>query len=398
VKTLGADRRVRRRRAIAAYVGCSGIYAVANNLYGASYVLLMHTRGLSPARIGQALFVSLLVLTICDYPSGTLADKFGRRNALGLGFLLWGAALVAFGLAHTYPSVLAAVALWAVALALVSGTASSWLVEELRSVGDETTYRRILPRTGSLCLLLGAAAAAAGSPLVARVGLVAPVMVAAVLTLVAGVLIFVLMPENRLVSGPARPFGLSLRESTVEVVRGPLGRLLFVNFAASVPLGVFLVTWQLDATGRAGLSAESLGLIFGGLILATALGNFLASVLVPRSSSADVAMIGCAVMFGGGLGAAGSAAAVPLIGSLVAVEAGLGLFNGSFLSWVHDLAVDEHRAAMTSAVLTAGSAGGLATTPVVGFLLERAGPGAAWGLAAGGAATALMLLAGRGRP
>lgn len=385
-----------RRRAIAAYVLCSVVYAVVNNIYGASYVLLMRSRGLGPARIGQALFLSVLVLTVSDYPSGTLADRFGRTRILGLGFILWGAALLGFGLAQVYPAVLGAVVVWAVALALISGTAGSWLVDRLRATGDEVGYRRIFPRTGGLCLLVSAAAAALGSPLVAWAGLAAPVMVAAVLAIGAGLLILFLMPEST-GAGTGSLAG-SLRESTILVLRGPMRRLLFVNFAASVPLSVFLVTWQLDATERAGLRSEDLGVIFAVLILAMAGGNFLAGVLVPRSSARRVAMAGCGTMLVGSLAAAGGSQPAALVVGLLVIEVGLGLFSGSFVSWVHDLADDDHRAAMTSAVLAVGSAAAAATTPVVGLLLERAGPGAAWGLAAGGAAFAVMFLAAREQP
>jgi len=393
LKTVDDRPEVGRRRSIVAYVLCCGVYAVTNNLYGASYVLLMRSRGLSPARIGQVLFVSVLVLTVTDYPSGTLADRYGRRKMLGLGFVVWGGALVAFGLAHRLAAVFAAVAVWAVALALVSGTASSWLVDRLRAAGDETSYRRILPRTSGMCLLVAAAAAAAGSPLVARGGLAAPVMTAGVIAIVAGVLILLLMPEN--FGAPGQSLRRSLRQSTIHVLRGPLRRLLFVNFAASIPLAVFLVAWQIDATDRAGLPPESLGAVFAGLILATAAGNLLAGALIVRISSRRIAMLGCTVLVAGGLGALGARGAVSLVASLVATEVGLGLFNGSFASWIQDLAEQEYRAAMTSAVLTSGSAAGMATTPVVGLLLEHSGSGSAWVLAVGGAAVALALMAGR---
>lgn len=62
--------------------------------------------------------------------------------------------------------------------------------------------------------------------------------------------------------------------------------------------------------------------------------------------------------------------------------------------WVQDLAENEHRAAMTSAVLAAGSAAMIVTAPAVGFLFERAGPRPAWGLAVGGSIAALGLMIG----
>lgn len=74
--------------------------------------------GLGPDRIGLALgFVSLMGLALA-WPSGALADRFGRKTVIVPATIAAGAAMPLFGAANSWPTFAAAAAVWAAAVGI----------------------------------------------------------------------------------------------------------------------------------------------------------------------------------------------------------------------------------------------------------------------------------------
>lgn len=74
--------------------------------------------GLGPDRIGLALgFVSLMGLALA-WPSGVLADRFGRKAVIVPATIAAGGAMLLFGAANSWPTFAAAAAVWAAAVGI----------------------------------------------------------------------------------------------------------------------------------------------------------------------------------------------------------------------------------------------------------------------------------------
>lgn len=57
-----------------------GLHTIADKLFGSVYIATMSANGLSDVNIGLAMSFASAALTIFDYPSGNIADIFGRKK------------------------------------------------------------------------------------------------------------------------------------------------------------------------------------------------------------------------------------------------------------------------------------------------------------------------------
>jgi len=72
------------------------LYQGIDKLFGTVYVAHMGLRGLTSFQIGQVLAISSIALSVLDFPSGNIADKYGRKRSLVLGFFIWSIGLLVF--------------------------------------------------------------------------------------------------------------------------------------------------------------------------------------------------------------------------------------------------------------------------------------------------------------
>lgn len=106
------------------------------------YHFVTATRGLSTLEFGLLQSLYYAVAVSLEVPSGVVADRFGRKRTLVLGALL---AMAGSGLrvfAHDFSTFAVAEALFATALALVSGADSAILYDSLDADGRSDEYPR----------------------------------------------------------------------------------------------------------------------------------------------------------------------------------------------------------------------------------------------------------------
>ncbi|PSP99434.1 MFS transporter [Halobacteriales archaeon QS_4_70_19] len=118
----------------------------AHGLVWPIFTLFLLGRDLNFTQIaGLSAFLSVLVVA-GEVPTGRLADRLGRRNALLLGRLAEAASLVGFVFATAFVDFLALYALWALAMTLASGTAAAWLYDALDEHLDAGRYTAVRGR------------------------------------------------------------------------------------------------------------------------------------------------------------------------------------------------------------------------------------------------------------
>ncbi len=58
------------------------VMTMVDFIYGAIYIILMNSKGLSEFDISLVFAVSTIMLFVFDCPTGVISDKFGRKRLL----------------------------------------------------------------------------------------------------------------------------------------------------------------------------------------------------------------------------------------------------------------------------------------------------------------------------
>jgi MFS family permease len=123
-------------------------------------IFLQRDRGFSLTQVTMLNFAFWLTMAIGEIPTGAVADTFGRQRSLFAAVCLAAFSISFFVLAPTYPLLLLANALWAIAMTFDSGAALALLYDSLREVGREKEYTRMrgqLAVVTHLAVVLGSA-------------------------------------------------------------------------------------------------------------------------------------------------------------------------------------------------------------------------------------------------
>jgi MFS family permease len=87
-----------------------------------------------------------LTMAAGEIPTGAVADVFGRKRSLLIAVMLAAASVSFFVLAPTYPLLMLANTLWALAMTFDSGAALALLYDSLRALRREGEYTRLRGR------------------------------------------------------------------------------------------------------------------------------------------------------------------------------------------------------------------------------------------------------------
>jgi predicted MFS family arabinose efflux permease len=125
-------------------------------IYGALYnfmlffpvwvIFLQETRGLT---LPQVTFVDVafwLTTALAELPTGLVADTIGRKQSMIICVLLTTFSLLMFAFAESFPLLMLANSLWAVAVTFESGAGLALLYDSLKEIGQEDNYVRVRAR------------------------------------------------------------------------------------------------------------------------------------------------------------------------------------------------------------------------------------------------------------
>ena len=155
---------------------------------------LTETRGSSLGQVALMEAALSVAVIAGEVPTGVLADRWGRRAALVLGWLGYGASALLFAFASSLPPLVASFALMGLSWSLVTGAAPALLYDTLRSLGAEDRYERHLGRAEAGAQASALAAILLGGPLVYLVGFQGVVLAGAFI-LIAGGCVALLLRE-----------------------------------------------------------------------------------------------------------------------------------------------------------------------------------------------------------
>jgi MFS transporter, DHA3 family, tetracycline resistance protein len=362
------------------------VYLFINVAFGLSFMLYatissvyrIQTVGLNPLQlvlVGTALELAVLIFEV---PTGVLADTYGRRRSVILGFLLIGAGFSFEGAMPTFAAVLAAQLIWGAGYTFVNGALQAWIADELGGEDIGRVYLR-----GEQADYLGSFLGVFASALLATVALNLPLLIGGAFAVALGATLVFLMRERSF--RPAPREGLSewahagaTARGGVRLVRGHPALLILL--AVAVFFGMsgegFDRLWEAHLLKDIGLPAFA-GLepvLWFGLINAgTLVLSYLAAEVLGRALDVGNVAVAARLLF--------VLNALTIVGVLAFALAGsfafaLGafwfasltrkLFYPLYLTWVNRGLDPNVRATVISISNQANSLGELAGGPVVG--------------------------------
>jgi predicted MFS family arabinose efflux permease len=224
-------------------------------------IYLKEERGLSQAQVTLIDIPFWLSIVLLQIPAAALADRWGRKPALIASGAVFALAISLFGLASSFPLLLASYLVWGVAFSLFNGTESAFIYDSLKALGREEEYQRIYGRAWAINMAAAMAGTLIGAPLAEATSLSFPIVLSGVIAALAALTALTFREPPR-GEGPLSHLSYAdvLRQSAQIVRRQPAIRyaILFVGIIAIGSIGPifffqpFLVEHGVD-TGEVGL-------------------------------------------------------------------------------------------------------------------------------------------------
>ena len=158
-------------------------------------------KGLNLTQFMVLMGVLNVTITLCEIPTGVVADRVGRKISISVGLSLWFAAFLLMLVTRVYPVLLIAFALWGIAETFVSGADTALLYDSLKAEGREKEAQRIMGTNGAIMQASLVVGSLLSAPLVAATSVRAP-MWFALGALPAMLLFFLLMREPTVEQDP----------------------------------------------------------------------------------------------------------------------------------------------------------------------------------------------------
>jgi MFS family permease len=353
-----------------AYYGIISFMGISINATGAYYVLFLRDIGLSFSQIAVLNTVYMIMHILIEYPSGVMADKYGRKLTFLLGITLHAAYYTGVGLSRTFVPIAAAYAVGGAGMAFISGTLTAWMVDEVTKEKGSDHIKFVFGKSPIFTGIAGAVSGVIAS-LVVGYGLNVPFLAAGGFGFLAAILAIVLMNENY--GSVHKAYNVIFISGIKQFFSNPYLLLLTVlSILFHFCIGIFMLTWQVVLTDQ-GVPNQLVGFMFVGMFLAMSAGGVIASRLfkrIDKISVLKVAALGSIVCYLGiGVFNYWWVSLICFIG----IEIIMALWGAALSTWLNEHIPSETRATLLSAYSTIFAVFYAMYQPVIGKIIDSVG-------------------------
>ena len=359
------------------YLTLYGLQASLMHFLGPYLMLWMRSKGLTFTEIGLTQAAYMGAMLLLDFPTGGLADKYGRRLSYGAGMFLFGLGYTIVALSRVPLAFILGFALAGCGSAFTSGSLSAWYYD---SVGEQKAAYSTFSKASIVEGIVGPVCGIVASA-VSLVALNLPIGLSAAAGLTSSFVAIVFLRENY-GRERDRSYRRILRDGVSEVLANkPLLYLILSGLFMSFVMPSFMLYWIIVLRDH-GLPEASSGIVYTVLILSMTLGGFISQRLAKRVDFRRVAVlasVGWAVTF---FGVSLSHSLVLLVVLFVLIEIVYALRSAAVLTYEHALVSPANRAVVFSFLGTLVGTFGLVANLVIGEVADLWGVGWLYRLAA----------------
>ncbi len=371
------------------YVLVRFLFAIADALTTAIAIVYLLSRGLTFTEMGAMWSFLFFLTTVLDFPTGNFADIYGRKLAFVIGVFAIGMGSFVFGIGTTLWVFFVAAVFVGFGTAQISGSISSWVVDEQMKAEKQDTINKIFGDGNALASVGGVLGG-----LFIGVFFTGPLELLYFLSAVAftllGIFVFFSIPENygqregRWISLPKKVISYFIHSLPLTVISATIVLL----FACST---VFIFVYQPLAVDL-GLQEENLGYLYSIHMAWSAVGAFFLGRISKRVGEATVLVLCFVVSATGFLTIALNMGLLGLIVGMAQFSFGYGGFLPVATAWMNVFIPSDIRASANSLVGTIGTGGIIVLQVVLGAFIEAHGLIAASLCAVGFAALGIAVL------
>ena len=263
------------------------------------FLFLQSQHGLSYVQIGGMEVLFGVATILAEVPTGAIADRFGRRVALGIGALGFAGATVLFAILN-FPSLIVGHLFMAITRTLMSGSDDALLFDSLRQLNRSEEYERHAGRASAVATASLLAATILAGPLVSVLDFRAVIIISAAGMGLAGLIALALREPSRRESDfegggnepPATPSGTAVIDEIRAGVRialrtrPVLWAILFGGvLLATLDLPEFFIQPFVRSHGVDPSEALGEGLVYSSLMLPSFVGLMLGAILAAPLAS-----------------------------------------------------------------------------------------------------------------
>jgi MFS family permease len=248
-------------------------------------IFLQEKHGLSLTQVTFVDFAFWITMVLTEVPTGAVADTIGRKASQLIGIALSALSLLFFAFAPTYPLLLVANSLWAVAMTFISGADMAFFYDSLRVLGRQNEYARLRGMLSALALVATGVASGLGG-LFAAWNITSPFWITAAVLLLALIIASSYLepdPEPDPDTGKRISFAKTIKLTSTAIRKVPsLPYVLLYSNVLPLPAAAILTTFIQPHAIAIGIPLASIGFLIFGLTIFRILGATSADRLVMR--------------------------------------------------------------------------------------------------------------------
>ena len=340
------------------------------NVTGAYYVLFLRDIGLTFSQIALLNTIYMVMHVLIEYPSGVLADKYGRKVTFLLGILLHSVYYTGVGLSRTFYPIALSYSIGGTGMAFISGTLVAWIVDEIKQEKGEDHIKFVFGRSPIFTGIFGALSGVLAS-LVVVYGLNMPFLAAGGFGFLTALFAFCAMNENY--GSVQKSYNLIFVSGIKKFFSEPeLLLLTSLSILFNVSIGIFMLTWQVILTNQ-GIPSRCVGVLFMAMFLSMSLGGVIASRLFKRLDKASVLKLVAftAIVCYAGVGFMNTWWAS--LTCFIGIEIIIAIWGAAFYTWINEYIPSEVRATILSAYSTIFAVSYAVFQPLLGKTIDILG-------------------------